>query len=526
MKYLFIIILFALLSPYVCPMLRADTTAYIPDSGGNKVKRFFVSDENNWVNQTVCVDENAPDNQGGPYGAAVTPTGDYLVVTCHETDKVAVITTKNFEDNNDDSVTTIVLSNQNNENDDAIGPQGVAIETRGQKAYVANYDNNTVYEIDIKSAQRTATFQVGTNPRGVAATYNDEDNTEKIYVSNYSDNTISVIVGNKVETFSDVGNAPIGVALSPNGDRLYVANNGSNTVSIIDTKNLSLEAIIDVGRKPWGVAVADDGGAVFVTNREDGTVSIINTVSNTVSGTYKVGESPMGVAAPINGEFAYVVNDESKNISKVTIFGDVTTIDGNGEELANVFALGAFVGGDAPSNPTDLEVEINEDHSDEIILTWQDNSDNELGFKIERKEEEIEEDEEEDNNNDNNNNNTDHIDDNDNTDNGNDNNEDSDNNNSGGIVTPLNTRASSESPRKTSTTSLRSANSGNSYVQIAIVGKNTTTYTDKNLSSKKLKYHYRIRAFTEAANSDYSNSESITTEGEKFSWCFIGTLLN
>ena len=61
------------------------------------------------------------------------------------------------------------------------------------------------------------------------------------------------------------------------------------------------------------------------------------------------------------------------------------------------------------------------------------------------------------------------------------------------------------------------------YVQVAKVGPDVTTYTDSALLGSTA-YIYRVRAYNEAADSDYATSAGASTADEKFSWCFIQTL--
>ncbi|MDD4403134.1 MAG: fibronectin type III domain-containing protein, partial [Desulfitobacteriaceae bacterium] len=52
--------------------------------------------------------------------------------------------------------------------------------------------------------------------------------------------------------------------------------------------------------------------------------------------------------------------------------------------------------------------------------------------------------------------------------------------------------------------------SGGSYSQIATLGANATTYTSSGLATNT-RYYYRVRAYNDAGNSAYSNEASVTT---------------
>ena len=90
----------------------------------------------------------------------------------------------------------------------------------------------------------------------------------------------------------DVGLAPAGVAVTPDGSKVYVANL-NNSVSVIDTATNAVSATIPVGNGPVGVAFTPDGSKAYVANQFDDTVSVIATASNTVVATIAVGTSPI-----------------------------------------------------------------------------------------------------------------------------------------------------------------------------------------------------------------------------------------
>ena len=225
------------------------------------------------------------------------------------------------------------------------------------------------------------------------------------YVSNSADDTVSVIStsDNTVTTTIDVGDGPLGVAVNPSGDYVYVTNNLDDTVSVISTSDNTVTTTIDVGDGPWGVAVTPSGDYVYVANNLKDTVSVISTSDNTVTTTISVGDSPAG--------------------------------------------FGMFIGGKAPEAPSDLVATTVSDS--QIDLSWADNSDDEMGFKIERK------------------------------------------------------------------------MYGEAFTQIGTVSANVTSYSDTGLSSNGT-YYYRVRAYNNAGNSDYSDEAYATTDEEE-GVCFIVT---
>jgi YVTN family beta-propeller protein len=270
-------------------------------------------------------------------------------------------------------------------------PRGVAVDPEDGYAYVANYADDTVSKIAVGSTTVEETIPVGNGPLGVAAAYDQENDIPLVYVTNTLDDSLTVIGENDdvVETVDPLCSEPAGVAVTPNGAAVYVACSGSDQVKVIRTSTNAIAATINVGQQPWGVAVGSNGRYVFVTNSADDSVSIIATSTNSVVDTITVGDQPMGVAAPLNGDFAYVINQLDDSIHKIDVSADPISADEIGvNELNTAVSIGMFIGGQPPSVPSGLAAETVD--SDEIELTWTDNSNDELGFKIERREDSVE----------------------------------------------------------------------------------------------------------------------------------------
>jgi YVTN family beta-propeller protein len=188
----------------------------------------------------------------------------------------------------------------------------------------------TVDNADTTPPTAATPIKVGSNPVALAVSgptdaYPDAPN--RAYVANYYDNTVSVIDTNTntvIKTIS-VGSSPRALAVSPDGTHVYVANQNANTVSVIDTNtNMVVETIAVPVERPgigrfsyvFDVAVSPDGKYVYVTGTAgsgftstDGTVSVIDTTTYAVSGPYAVGTAATGIAVSPGGSWLYVATE-------------------------------------------------------------------------------------------------------------------------------------------------------------------------------------------------------------------------
>ena len=336
----------------------AQTTAFIANSGDDEVLRVIADSEA--VTTTPVT--------GTPYGVAVTLDGQRVLVTQNENDALVFIDTADFSG----SPFTLPVGE---------APRGVAIDTIGRYAYVANFEADTVSQVNLSGRNVVDTIPVGDGPWGVVAHYHERDDATIAYVANHLEDTVTRIDEENRTTEIPVGDGPIGVAISPDGSWVYVANTNDDTVSIIDTRSETVVGTVSVGTAPWGIAVGADGDYVYVSNSEADTVTVIRAADLSVIRTFAVGDTPRGIAAPRNGQIAYVVNQIDGSISKIDMEADeVSEIAAS--MLVEAFSLGAFFGGRKPLPPSGLEAVTRDETG--IDLSWIDESSDELGFKIER----------------------------------------------------------------------------------------------------------------------------------------------
>src|SRR5258708_24431133 len=89
----------------------------------------------------------------------------------------------------------------------------------------------------------------------------------KAYVGNFNDNTVSVIdtASGAVVATVPVAAGPHGMAATPDGRTVYVSGDGSSTVSVIDASTDKVARTIEVGKTPHGLALTPDGRTLLVS---------------------------------------------------------------------------------------------------------------------------------------------------------------------------------------------------------------------------------------------------------------------
>lgn len=372
-------------------------------------------------------------------------------------------------------------------------PYGITVTPDGDQVLVTQRDGDALVFINTSDFSEPAhTLPVGNSPRGVAV----EPHGRYAYVANFDDDTVSQIsiTGRSVTDTIDVGDAPSGVAARYDAENetpvVYVTNYNDGTVTVIGADNHT--TVIDVDDGPIGVAVTPDGSRVYVANSDDDTVSIIDTRTDTVIDTLNVGDSPWGIAVGAQGDYVYVTNNFSDT---------VTVIQTSDNTIYRTFSVGDQPRGvSAPRNGTFAYV-VNQGDGTISRIDLDDESVTEFAAGV--------------------------ID---------------DALSIGAFIgdTPpsdpsgltaetqnenaIFIRWSDNSSEELGFRIERSEDNEDNYVQIASVAENTTAYEDYHLSSDTV-YYYRLRAYKESSDSDYSASANATTDRYSGSfWCFINTM--
>ena len=184
-------------------------------------------------------------------------------------------------------------------------------------AYVAARYAGQVAAIDTLSHQVVGTINVGDGPLAVSLSRDGQ----RAYVTLGPQDAVGVI-----ETASrtlvgriPVGDNPTGLSQSADGTRLYVVNTGSRSLSIIDAANGALVSEIALPNHPFGVALQPDGRTLYVAGDYPGAVCVIDLARAAISANIPIGDSLGGIAVHPDGQTFYVVDSGRNELAVVDV---------------------------------------------------------------------------------------------------------------------------------------------------------------------------------------------------------------
>jgi YVTN family beta-propeller protein len=307
-----------LVATFFLGVMNADAQiAYVPNEHDNTISVINVL--NNSVLNLIHVGIS-------PYGVSVSPDGFRVYFTCG--DEVSVLNTAT-----DSIITTIPV----------VSPTGIAVSPNDSLVYVAQ-SGGTVSVINTNTYSITSTITVGSEPYGIVVT----PDGNKVYVANYFDSSVFVIntITNTVSDtikFSEF-TYPKGLAVSPDGSRVYVTNyDMPGTLSVINTAVDTVIATLNIGFFPCGVAVSPDGSKVYVANGSSNNIGVVNAATNTGLTAISVGQHPLGISLTPDGSKLYVANAGVNTVSVINTASDTVsatiTVGNNPSAFGNFISI-------------------------------------------------------------------------------------------------------------------------------------------------------------------------------------------
>jgi YVTN family beta-propeller protein len=230
---------------------------------------------------------------------------------------------------------------------EAPSPWGVAVRDDGL-AFFTELAHGGVGITNTKTRTVDGFIPTGLTPTGIA--FSPDGNTA--YVANQFGNVSRIDVATREVTgFVDIA-SPQALRLSPDGSQLFVGTTGT-TVVVVDIATLSIVRTVEVGSAPNGFAVHPNGRLLYVSSFDAGTVSEIDMLTGEVLRTLTPAGQPIGkpqeIALNRKGTRLYVATEDADPAKKNGWLDEYDLATG---DLANRITLqaGAFGVGVTPDD--------------------------------------------------------------------------------------------------------------------------------------------------------------------------------
>jgi hyaluronoglucosaminidase len=206
-------------------------------------------------------------------------------------------------------------------------PDAVAVTPNGKMALVANYSAGTVTPIELATGKVLPSIEAGSGPAGVAVT----PNSKMAYVTDAGSAPLGTTI-TPIDLVTDkplapitVGAGPQGIAISPDGTTAWVSLAGAvvqgqsgSVGSTVVSVNLSTKAVsapITVGNAPLAVVLSNDGETLWVANSYSGSVTPITTSTRVAGTPIPVDGAPDALVVAPDSQTVYVA-DETSSVAK------------------------------------------------------------------------------------------------------------------------------------------------------------------------------------------------------------------
>ncbi len=288
--------------------------AYVTTGGSGTVSVFDVV--NVRLDREVAVGQN-------PVAVAASPTrNEVYVVNSGATGGQGSVSVINAENN---AVAGTIFVHRT--------PVSIEIDPAGKLAYVANSVSNTISVLDLKARREVAAIGVGEEP--VAVRIAPDGKT--LAVANRKAGSVSLIdpAYRKVRSVFDGCPGASDAVILPDSSKVFVACSAGHQIMAIALARAEahppapaqsiaaqpdrLEALLDVGQAPVHLALKPDGGEVFVSNSLSNSISEVVTSKDDVGGAYMIGDDPIRGLVSSDNSLLYVANFHSQYVGVYSI---------------------------------------------------------------------------------------------------------------------------------------------------------------------------------------------------------------
>jgi len=184
----------------------------------------------------------------------------------------------------------------------------------GVVALASSRADDTVVLFDKISGRVVGVVPTGRQPAGMALS----ESRRRAYVAITGDDSIEVIGIDEQDIIERLrlqgGDAPLELALTPDGRTLLSANSGSDSVSFIDTNGPFEIERVSVGNAPNSILIDRFGRRAYVFNSLGDSITILDLLRRTVVGTIRTESEPLRGQFSPDGERLYVIHRSSPNM--------------------------------------------------------------------------------------------------------------------------------------------------------------------------------------------------------------------
>lgn len=309
---------------------------YVGNNGDNSISQYIISTTDGTLSPNSPASENTLEVQNW---IAISPGKDFAYITrpgtTHEISQYTI---------NNDGTLTLVAS-------DATGtdPWGVAINTAGTYAYVANYTSNTISQFTI-AASSGLLSSIGLAPTPTGSPAQPQvivihPTLNYLYVTYFTTDVIVqfsiqpdgtlLYVGTTTTSGTSPISSPLSMVIDPSGQYLYIANSGTDNVSqfsinastgvltAVDTFSSGVTPGVAPFTGPSSISIDPAGQNMYVANNTEesvthfsigagGTLTKITDYTSNTTGAYATTFSPTGA-------YFFVTDDSNARVNQFRI---------------------------------------------------------------------------------------------------------------------------------------------------------------------------------------------------------------
>jgi YVTN family beta-propeller protein len=186
---------------------------------------------------------------------------------------------------------------------------------------VANSGSNAISVVDLKARREIALIGAGEEP--VFTRLSPDGKT--LAVANRHGNSVTLIdpASRTVRAVFEGCPGAADAVIMPDSSKVFAACSGGHQVMSIALAHAGqpdrLEALMDVGQAPVQLALKPDGGELFAVNSLSDSISEVITNTNDVSGAYMMGDNPVRGLVSSDNAMLYVGNLRAQEVTVYAI---------------------------------------------------------------------------------------------------------------------------------------------------------------------------------------------------------------